>query len=1064
MIWRILGIEETKDKKEITRAYRMMLTSVNPEDKPEEFKQLRAAYEEAMKLADMEDAPEAEKTPVDLWVDRLNSLYMDLDQRRSLEAWEFLMSDPLCVSLDSKPLILDAMLQYMLEHYRLPQQVWQYLNEIFALTDITEDLYSSYPQNFVNYVILDGIRYPDNLPYDMFPMGTDGEECDEYIATFFSSRQGSLGECAEDIEKLRNMSLHHPYGDAQVARYDAFNGDENAPDRIAMLMEAYPNDINLKLDFASACQYASRFEEALTHASEIVELIPDHQHALRIMAHAYAGLEDFKNAVDAINRLMDLMGGNRNLMYELISVREAWNDALIEQYIGKLEADPDDYVAAYDLAWSYLQNDKLEAAFDLLPKLKAGYPTDFKYSRLVFLLNCAVGNNEEALQAADALIAIGMGGEYDENETDAKRESYLSDAYARKMHLLIDLGRADEAIDVMNEATGRFPDDADLYTNSCYACLHMKRYDEALACAEKIMEIMPDSAHGYSLAANACFNMNRDNEAFSLLNTALDYDGSDLSSYLLKLRILVRNRAYEPAQDLINFLHENGITDEPTTIWCEAQIIQRTTDDKDGAYAKFQEADRIMAELDAVAPWAPEFYYSMACLLGEIKDAKKDYTPDDLLEILNKGIAADPDDFDCLEYKGWLLKRDEHNDEALEIYHKLEKYPRTNRYIEKQLAELYYDDSMNYADRSLHYYNMIAEDEDESRIFHLDVSYLNYLMKDFDKAISEINRVLELNPNDSWAYFRLAQIHIVTRRFEQAYEYACKALELHREAVADSENRRRVYWTTVAQVLRLMNRPAEAVAMYAECAREVSSYIRYYEDAFETLMTAGMHDEIDKLMSEWAREQDSIIEWSGHQALYLMLQGKYEDADQVLRKYADAMSQYHYDLVSSAVSANLRDFTETVSRRQGSLGKQIEAGKDNLCYEYSALAMAQWYNGDYEAANANAVLALEAYDKYQKQFDMYTPVYIGSASVAMAIAGRIDEARELASKMNECPLCAMCTYHTCKDMYMYSAEIEIIAGNYAKAREFMRLCREADPGEESIAFCEAYLRTKGELH
>ena len=55
MDWFILGIEPTKDKKAITAAYRQKLRQTNPEDKPEEFKALRAAYEEALALAEKED-------------------------------------------------------------------------------------------------------------------------------------------------------------------------------------------------------------------------------------------------------------------------------------------------------------------------------------------------------------------------------------------------------------------------------------------------------------------------------------------------------------------------------------------------------------------------------------------------------------------------------------------------------------------------------------------------------------------------------------------------------------------------------------------------------------------------------------------------------------------------------------------------------------------------------------------------------------------------------------------------------------------------------------------------
>ena len=50
-IWDFLGIEATKDEKKIRDAYRNKLSLTNPEDKPEEFKLVRSAYEKALEYA-----------------------------------------------------------------------------------------------------------------------------------------------------------------------------------------------------------------------------------------------------------------------------------------------------------------------------------------------------------------------------------------------------------------------------------------------------------------------------------------------------------------------------------------------------------------------------------------------------------------------------------------------------------------------------------------------------------------------------------------------------------------------------------------------------------------------------------------------------------------------------------------------------------------------------------------------------------------------------------------------------------------------------------------------------
>ena len=103
MMFHILGIEETKDEQAIRNAYRELLKTTNPEDDAEGFKRLREAYEGAIKLARQPEAEEEEKekSETDLWVDRVNEIYQNIERRCQPESWTEVLNDPLCDDLDT---------------------------------------------------------------------------------------------------------------------------------------------------------------------------------------------------------------------------------------------------------------------------------------------------------------------------------------------------------------------------------------------------------------------------------------------------------------------------------------------------------------------------------------------------------------------------------------------------------------------------------------------------------------------------------------------------------------------------------------------------------------------------------------------------------------------------------------------------------------------------------------------------------------------------------------------------------------------------------------------------
>ena len=137
MDWTILGIGPTDDKKAITAAYRAKLKVTNPEDKPEEFKALRAAYEEALRLAD-QPATGEELTPVGRWMAQVEAVYNHYPARIAPARWEELLADDICAALDTRPQAEEELLKFLMEHYYLPRAVWQVLDRAFDWVERAE--------------------------------------------------------------------------------------------------------------------------------------------------------------------------------------------------------------------------------------------------------------------------------------------------------------------------------------------------------------------------------------------------------------------------------------------------------------------------------------------------------------------------------------------------------------------------------------------------------------------------------------------------------------------------------------------------------------------------------------------------------------------------------------------------------------------------------------------------------------------------------------------------------------------------------------------------------------
>ncbi|EHJ1675607.1 J domain-containing protein [Salmonella enterica] len=90
--WQVLGIEATTDTDAIRQAYQALLPSFHPETDPQGFKQLREAYEYALRFTKSPAITMVEEDPDTPWVNYLREIFGDLladgERRFQPQAWQ----------------------------------------------------------------------------------------------------------------------------------------------------------------------------------------------------------------------------------------------------------------------------------------------------------------------------------------------------------------------------------------------------------------------------------------------------------------------------------------------------------------------------------------------------------------------------------------------------------------------------------------------------------------------------------------------------------------------------------------------------------------------------------------------------------------------------------------------------------------------------------------------------------------------------------------------------------------------------------------------------------------
>lgn len=452
-IWKELGIDKTNDEKVIKAAYYARLKTVNPEDDPEGFKKLRAAFDEAVAFA-RSDEEEIEKDEYDLWIDEIKEVYDSFNRRLDPAEWDKIFEKEICRSLDTQDMAAERLLVFIMDNYYMPCYVWNKMEEIFGIQERKEELIEKFPGEFIEYVIKEMQNESDEGFYDYFEGNLSGNpdqlilhqaQCFEelYVQLLLKNPdERDFTSIHEKIEEIHEMDVCHVYT-LVIEEIAAFYEKEfeTVKNRFERLLEKlgddpkpYFNDHNLVEGYALGYEVMGQKE----NADKLREYLAKETESLYKLSDCVRYYLDAGEAEKAKTLTLDCMEKYANYP-ALIQYMLKANEELMKSY--RKEAEEGNEDSAFELGWIYFQNEQYKECIEYIQprKPEAGSKKEYTYYNL--LGRCMVRDQQydEAIpylkRAHELILKVKeKGAEGKEEERMLQREGMILASIAMSYH------------------------------------------------------------------------------------------------------------------------------------------------------------------------------------------------------------------------------------------------------------------------------------------------------------------------------------------------------------------------------------------------------------------------------------------------------------------------------------------------------------------------------------------------------------------------------------------------------------------------------------------------------
>ncbi|WP_226648460.1 J domain-containing protein [Microbulbifer variabilis] len=521
--WEIIGIPPTVDKRTIKRAYATKLKTHRPDEDPEAFKVLRAAFEEAIEEAkyyqpngeaterhtnstetssNNSKSNQANRQPSTTNIDcntenteefikyiqtATVEIYENFNERIQISSWRDIYESESSWSLEVKQHMALWLFSFIGRNRFIPKEIIEYLENIFLWQENYNWLKRTFAEDFVRYVLNRIITSQWSLSYKgiNFPESIDFQGIETYFAQREHLEYLTISKESKNRDELLQAIIDKNIQDPELYRLLSslyFDNQELTPalEYSRILAKEYTNELEGHLTKAAIYYKKKNFSEALASYESTLSIDEDHDIALKGLAACYLELNDLHSAKCLYEQVSIQSPFDLEARIQLVRI----NQLLIKENLRVLSDSPEDTKAQLQTAESYFE----------------------------------IGAYSEAIQFILSII-----------EKNAPATEYIGDLH----HLL---GLSYEAIYKISDAQPHFIKALEISEengeNGYYSLIKLgelyikqDQHDKALGLLTKALRYNPDSAKALELLANAqrCLNLN--DEALQNINRSIGKSG-----------------------------------------------------------------------------------------------------------------------------------------------------------------------------------------------------------------------------------------------------------------------------------------------------------------------------------------------------------------------------------------------------------------------------------------------------------------------------------------------------------------------------------------------------------